>query len=354
MIEALKPLLDTGLLNEETKTAINEAWEAKLDEARTEIRTQIREEFAERYEHDREVMVEALDKMVNETLSTEVSKVVKERKEATAHKIRIVKEMRAVAGKFNTFLTTQLANELKEFRSEEKARKASVKKLEEFVFRALAEELNEFAVDKKDLVETKVKIVSEAKTKLNELKKKFISRSSRAVQEMVSKALKSEMTQLHEDISIARQNNFGRKIFETFASEFATTHLNENKVIRELRNELTESKKQNAKKSQLLESKARSLETLTKRTEREKVLTELLTPLEKNKKEVMSTLLENVQTDKLRNAYDKYLPEVLSRNKSKVQLSENRSEVTGNKAARKANEEDNENIIDIKRLAGLN
>jgi len=34
MFDALKPLLDSGIVNEETKTEIQEAWESKLNETR--------------------------------------------------------------------------------------------------------------------------------------------------------------------------------------------------------------------------------------------------------------------------------------------------------------------------------
>jgi len=33
MLDAIKPLLESGLINEETSTALNEAWESKLNEA---------------------------------------------------------------------------------------------------------------------------------------------------------------------------------------------------------------------------------------------------------------------------------------------------------------------------------
>ena len=56
MLEAIKPLLDSGIINEETETAINEAWEAKLSEAKETVRAELREEFAQRYEHDKSVI----------------------------------------------------------------------------------------------------------------------------------------------------------------------------------------------------------------------------------------------------------------------------------------------------------
>ena len=59
MLDAIKPLLDSGIINESTQQAINEAWEAKLSEAKETVRAELREEFAQRYQHDKQVMVEA-------------------------------------------------------------------------------------------------------------------------------------------------------------------------------------------------------------------------------------------------------------------------------------------------------
>lgn len=364
IIDALKPLIESGLINESTKDAINEAWEVKLKEAKALIRTDIREEFAGRYEHDKEVMVNALDKMVNETLSTEINRVRKERNQVAENKIKIVKEMKAKANKFNTFLTRQLAEELSDFKKDRKLTESAVKKLERFVMKSLAEEITEFAEDKKNLAETKVKLVSEAKAKLNTLKNKFVSRSSKAVSEMVARALKNELSQLHEDIKVARQNSFGRKIFEAFSTEFTGTYLNENTEVRKLREELAkkaielkESKKIAVQKANLVESAARQLQTLKSRQERQTVLNELLSPLDRSKKQVMENLLENIQTPKLRSAFDKYLPSVLNNRSTKRNLNEDlenkdlRSEATGNKNINVQTEPDN--LIDLQRLAGL-
>jgi len=79
MFDAIKPLLESGLINEEVGKELNEAWESKLNEARELVRAELREEFAQRYEHDRMVMVEALDKMVTDGLKNEIEEFQTER-----------------------------------------------------------------------------------------------------------------------------------------------------------------------------------------------------------------------------------------------------------------------------------
>jgi len=363
-LDALKPLVDSGIINEETKTAINEAWESKLNEAREQIRTEMREEFAGRYEHDKGVMVEALDKMVTESLQSELREFVEEKQQLAADRVRFNKHMQEAAGKFDSFLVSKLAEEIKELREDRKLSKGATQRLEQFVIRALAEEIQEFAKDKQDVVETKVRLVSEAKAKLTELQKQFVAQSANLVKESVGKNLAAELTQLKEDIKIARENNFGRRIFETFASEFAITHLNENSELAKMRKEIeakdqliAEAKKAEAEKATLVESKDREIRMIKESQERKQTLDELMKPLNKEKQSVMMSLLENVQTPKLKSAFEKYLPAVLNNSAApkaeKQVLSESRKEVTGDKSAKVSVETDHTNVIEIKRLAGL-
>ena len=60
MLDAIKPLLDSDLINEDTKQEIQEAWDSKLVEVRDQVTAELREEFAGKYEHDKSVMVEAV------------------------------------------------------------------------------------------------------------------------------------------------------------------------------------------------------------------------------------------------------------------------------------------------------
>ena len=260
-------------------------------------------------------------------------------------------------------MVTKLAEEIKELREDKKVQSEAVAKLEKFVIHALAEEIKEFDQDKQAVVETKVKLVAEAKSKLAELQGAFVKRSAKLVKEAVASNLGSELAQLKEDIQTARENMFGRRLFEAFASEFAVTHLNENKefaklqaVLAEKETVIAESKKAIAEKEALVESKNREVRVITEGINRKEKLDGLLKTLNKEKADVMSSLLESVQTEKLQAAYDKYLPAVLNNTPTvkadKAMLSESRTEVTGDKSA-KTNVESDNNVVEIRRLAGL-
>jgi len=370
MLDAIKPLLDSGLINEDISAQLNEAWKIKLDEARDQVRAELREEFARRYEHDRTVMVEALDKMITEGLTSEISEFHEERQALNEDRVKAQEKLRESASKFNDFMVTKLAEEIKELRNDRVSMKESQNKLEQFVVHALSREIKEFSQDKKAVVEAKVKLVAEGRAQLESLKEKFISESAKKINNAVTSHLKGELSQLREDIQVARENNFGRKLFEAFASEFSVTHLNEKAETRSLLSQLkdkdqqlAEAKKIMADAKTLIESKEREVRVIKESNLREKTMADLLSPLNEEKASVMKNLLESVQTTKLKVAFDKYLPAVLNNGVSEKKVVEKQTlaeskvvtEVTGDKSAKKQVEVDEgvDNLIDFKRLAGL-
>ena len=363
MFDAIKPLLDSELINEEARKEITEAWEAKLSEAREELRAELREEFAQRFEHDKSVMVEALDRMVTEGLTAEIQAVAAEKQQLAEDRVAFQGRMKESATKFNDFMVRKLAEEIGELRRDRKQHTEGLGKLENFVVHALAREIQEFAQDKRDVVETKVRLVREARSKLEALRSRFVKESAAKMSQSVARHLRQELTQLQEDIRVARENNFGRRIFEAYAAEFGATHLNENREVRKLRSalaakndRLAEAIKLSERARVLVESKEREIRMIRDNNERQDTLTELLSPLNEEKREIMANLLESVQTPRLKNAFEKYLPAVLAEGRSgkaRSVIRENHVAVTGDKTVPTQTESDGSNVIELKRLAGL-
>lgn len=365
MLDAIKTLLDKNVINEDTHTAIMEAWDKKLNEAKDELRTELREEFAKRYDHDKTVMVKALDKMVTEGLQSEIEEFVEEKSALAADRVKFQKKMMEHAARFNSFMTVKLAEEIKDLRKDRIKQMEGLKLVENFVAKKLATEINEFAEDKRNLVETKVKLVTEAHKQLAKLKRRFVTESAAKIKAHVKTKLNTEISALHEDIKASRENSFGRRIFEAFSSEFTSTQFNENAEVRKLKAQLqkknkalVESKTKNAKLKVLTESKDKKIRLIHARNERSEVMAELLGPLNADKQKVMKNLLENVQTKRLGNTFEKYLPAVLDgiRTKSpkKRILKESRKEVTGDKTVKQTTHyEDDDIVSNVVRLAGL-
>ena len=379
MLDSIKPLIDSNLISEETRNEISEAWEAKLEETRNAVRTELREEFAERYEHDKHVMVEALDKMVTDNLSREIAEFVEDKKNLATERVAYKRNMTEHAKLFNKFLVKQLTKEVKELHGDRGLVAENFKKMEDFIIKQLAREINEFNQDKTDLSDTKVRLVKEGRKQLANLKGRFIKRASKVVFETVSKRINKEMSQLRGDINQSRENMFGRRIFEAYAAEFSTSHLNENAEINKLNRLLNQKDQKLAesittlKKAEIVvNSKNRQIAIQQRQAIRENTMYELLSPLSKEKASMMSELLENVQTDRLRKAYDRYLPSLLSesgrtppKRRETRQLSETRKTGPDNvystadgerKQSRQVTEVMNsnkDNVIELKRLAGV-
>jgi len=318
MLEFVKQLFENNVISEEVKSEIETAWEKTVQDNRDNVTTQLREEYAQKYEHDKTAMVEAVEKMLADRITAELSEFAEDRQgliEAKAkYANKIVKDSKAM----EAFVLKNLKNELAELREDRKAVAGNVAKLESFIVDALSKEIAEFHADKKDLAETKVKLVRDSKAKFEEVKKDFINKASKIVEGTVSKGIKSEMVQLKEDIQAARENDFGRRLFESFASEYATSHLNEKsetskllKVVKQKETEVEEAAKIVAESKELVESRDAEIARIKDSAARQDVMAELLGPLAAEKREVMGELLESVQTNKLHAAYDKYISSVM-------------------------------------------
>ena len=364
-MDAFKQLVESGIISEEVKSTLESAWATKIQENRDQVTAELREEFATRYEHDKGVMVEALDKLVGERLAAELGEFVADRKALAETKAEYKQKMTTDSKTMESFVMTQLAKELVEFQNDRKTVSENFAKLEQFVVTALAKEIGEFAADKKEVVETKVKLVREAKAKFAEVKKEFIKRAAVQVGETVTRQLKTEMSQLKEDIESARTNNFGRRIFEAFAQEFQHSYLNEKsetsrllQIVDKKEKEIAEAQQALQQTKAIVESKERDLRVAKDLAERKAVMGELLAPLSAEKRAVMSELLESVQTAKLATTYDKYLPAVLEGGARKTkqviaESKEQQSEVTGDREVKNQPEVGFDNIVDIRKLAGL-
>jgi len=361
MFEALKPLIDNGILNEETREVLETAWVTKLDEARDAIRAEIREEMANRYEHDKSTMVEALDRMVSESLTAEVEKIAAERAAIAEDRVRFTQSMMAKAASFEDFLNESLAKEISELHADRAAIKVATSKLDAYVTEGLRKEIVEFAEDKADLARAKVQLVVEGKTKLKALSESFIKRASILVQTATDNTLRTELKQLKEDIQEAKENNFGRRIFEAFATEFTSTHLNERAEIKKMQSFIARMERQLSEArnaTELAEAKANAKATEVKRInesiERKNKIEELMKPLSKDKANVMKQLLESTPTDRLEAAFKKYLSPVMDGKASapqKTVIAESKTEVTGDRATK--TDQTSNNVFDIRRLAGL-
>ena len=362
MLDALKSLFENNVISEEIKESIESAFESRISESREVLTQQLREEFAQKYEHDKETMIEAVDRMITDQLSQELVEFADDRKQLAEMKVKYAKKMKADTGVMKEFVTRQLAGEVRELHEDQMAMASKFGTLETFVVEALAQEIAEFYKDKQDIAETKVRLVREGREQLKQVKQQFVARAAKMVEGVVDQNLRSELSSLKEDIEAARRADFGRKLFEAFASEYQASYLNEKsetakllKVIDMKELAVQEAAKSIEEAQHIVESKEAEIAKLKESQERKEIMNELLAPLNTEQKEIMGELMESVRTARLIESFDKYLPAVIAgKAPQKKQALVEAKEITGNKVSNsnRSSEEDG-NIIDIRRLAGL-
>ena len=356
-------LLNSNTLSEEVRSSLSEAWETQLTEARESITAELREEFAQRYENDKEQMVEAMDNMIGDVIGKELEEFKQDKAQVAEDRVAYRKHMKEHAVVLDKFVMETLAKEIQELRNDRNAQDDNMTKLEGFVMEQLTKELNEFHEDKRSLVEAKVKMIKEGKEVINQTKADFIKTAAGKIEGIMENTIRNELNTLREDIQTAKENQFGRKIFETYAAEFMSSYLNEgtevsklNKVVESLQSEIESKDKAIAEKEVMIAESAKNVRIAKDTAERKQIMQEMMQPLSKDHKEIMGALLESVKTDKLQNAFNKYLPSVLKEDAktTKKVLSESNTEVTGNKAEASASaESQTADIVYLQKLAGI-
>jgi hypothetical protein len=261
-----------------------------------------------------------------------------------------------------SFVADQLSKEIVEFQNDRKRVAENFGKLENFVVEALAQEITEFYKDKRDLADTKVRLVREGRQEIKKVKEAFVQRAAAMVEGVVTTGLRSEITSLKEDIEAARRQDFGRKLFEAFASEYQASYLNDKsetakllKVIDMKDLAMQEAAQAVVQAERIIESKEAEVRALKEAQERKAIMSELLSPLNTEQKAIMGELMETVKTERLNESFEKYLPSVLNgKAPQKKQALVEAKEVTGNKISNtNRSSESDSNIIAIRKLAGL-
>lgn len=241
MDEILNKLLESELLNDDTKTQITEAFNAAVDgmrqQVREELEIEVRGELVEQWTTQRDALIEAVDAAVVDMVANEMIELKDD-----------INSFRDLEAEFAEKIVTEkhrLANQL-------------------------AEELDKLVDD---------------------------------VSSFLDERIDEEMIELKEDLEEVRKNEFGRKIFETFSSEFNTSFVDDETVQAQLR--MTESKLADAEK------RLGEIDLAQAKAVRESKMTQLLSNLTGTKREQMAMVLEHVETSRLDEAYNTFIGRIV-------------------------------------------
>ncbi len=241
MDELLKKLLDSEVLNDETTKELKEAFQGKIDEATA----------AAREESAADTRAELTQQWV-----TERDQLVE-----------------AVDAKVTDYLTDEL-EELKEDINS---------------FRDLEAEYAE------KVVEAKAAMADELRSDLGELVEN--------IDAYLEIRLGTELDELKEDLDVVRKNEFGRTIFEAFATEYMNSYADDESAEVSLRE--TESRLED------VEEALKESESIRSELERDFKMDEILAPLAGRQKEVMEAILANVPTARLEDGFKTFIGRVI-------------------------------------------
>ena len=294
MDEILNKLLQSELLSEETKAEISQQWTSSVEAFKTQVRE--------------EVSMEVRNELAEQWIS----------------------ERDELIGKVDTFVAEALTKEISEL-------KGDIER-----FRDLEAEYAE------KLVEEKHKLAAEVATELDALVDK--------IDAFFEMRLSAEMDELKEDLEIVKQNEFGRRMFEAFATEFSKNFVDEEAVHSKL--SAAEQKLADAERAL-----AESEEKINKMI-REAKMEAVLAPLTGKKREQMAMVLKNVDTARLEESYKFFIGRIMKEDEAAPAaktLTEGvavakTTVVTGEEPAtgteQKAGQV-NEGLAHLKRLAGI-
>lgn len=241
MNELLQKLLDAEILTEDTKSDLEEAFKTQLDEA----------------------IVAAKDEAAADVRANLTEQWV-------AEKETLIEAIDSKVGELLEGELDELKNDIERFRDLEA----------------------EYA---EKLVEAKAAMGDELKSDLTDLVEKLDS--------FLEIRLNAEMEELKEDIATVRKNQFGRKIVEAFAEEFASEFFDEDSAENTLRE--TETRLQDT--SEQLKEAERKVSVM----ERGQKLSNVLAPLSGRSRDVMEAILKNVDTKNLEDGYKTFIGRVL-------------------------------------------
>ena len=225
-MKKLQAILESELLTDETKTALQEAVEGIKAEAIEEAKKELEVEYASKLEEKTAKATSELYSLINEAVDDEI----KELKEDIQHYRN---------------LEVDYASKLEEFKTE------------------------------------------------------YAAKLQEGFEALVTESVTSEIEELKESLQEAKQENFGRKIFEAFKGTFEEFGITED--VKQLRGKLKDVQEKLSESEQKVES-----------MEREAKMDSLLESLSGSKREVMKTILENVKTEKLEDRYNEVIAKVVT------------------------------------------
>ncbi len=316
MQDFLKKIFASEVLTEDTKSQIQKEFDTLIENERKAAAASERKALSEQYKADRKKIIASMDQMISEALEAEVAELKEELSQLRRLKVKMVKTISEADKKANAKALRGLHI------------------MEAMLKKVAKTEMQELSEDRAAARRAVAKSLKENQIKYANDRKKLVENGGKVMEYLIKDQLSSFVRDMHEDINEARKNDFGRSIFEAFASEFSTTHFNENLEANKLKIENKKLQETLIKTAKTLKEERKSIKgKLVEETRKRKILenkqaretevSRLLKPLKGTARHEMAALLEGVSTDKLKTTFTRYLP-IITENHATKSLSTDR------------------------------
>jgi len=343
------------VLDDATKEKLSTTFAKVLDEAKVEQEKALRAEMAERYAQEKKAIHSAVEQFLEQELSSDVADFKRGIDEVDGMKKQYAEKIVAVKEQARAYVAQRFGA------------------LEKVLENVLSRELGELHESEKVNRRAYLNAIVESKAKAEADKEAFRQKGAAVLENIVNVQVQGTLDELREDIKAAREADFGREIYETFMTTFRRQFFDSSKEFRVVVDQLKEAKattdtvktkawalvKEARGRAEAAEGKAKKIEESVVRTQ---AINKMLKPLSGNTRTKMKHILEATNTDRLATTYRKLLPEMLNEAKKSTTKTRSRKiedtvvelKTGGQKTLTESKTADDDDIVEIKRLAGMN
>ena len=94
MAKKLDEILSESIgLSEDARSQIVGLWESKINEAREEVAATLREEFARKFQHDKGVLVESMDRFLTDKITAELGEFADDKRKLVNERLAYKRKM---------------------------------------------------------------------------------------------------------------------------------------------------------------------------------------------------------------------------------------------------------------------
>lgn len=306
MEKILEQILGSELLNEETKAQIGAAFTKAIEEGVAAKEKALREEYAKRYDHDKEKTAEAVEQFIESRMNAEIAELRSNMESLERQRAKYVEATEALKTNAKAYVEKRL------------------KTMEAVIERALRAEIGELREDMKTNRKAVLKVIAETKARGEADRKAFKTKAARVLEHIATVKLTKQMDELREDIKVAKENDFGRRIFEAYIAEARLSFFNSSKEHKALLQKIATMESEHKKaveaaQKALNEAEAKAKKAvgqanrLSESVQRSQSMTRLLSTVPAGpQRSKMKTLLEATATADLEKTFKKYVGQLLT------------------------------------------